>query len=285
MRRQLWLGAGLAIMITAIVTVIALLGGAWSVMAANTSSAMSGVPRLTFHEGQKLDYRIVLHIAPHGGTSATAGADLQGRLILRVLKVSSDGTAKIEIVGEGTGRIVSPVVRGGQPTDLARAPYRIVARVKSNASILGLEDDAGKPITVFALVTSLNAGAYLALIAVPTYALFGLQLPEALPRLGRQWTGYHQSEKTQFSSGSGLESLRLQPLAVTFTFVGPKQYEGRDCLVFSAGPDSPGLLREPRKFYFDHQRGQFAGVETHVKEFGPDKSDIDFTVRLVDNKQ
>jgi len=285
MSRQLWLGAGLAIMVTAIVTVIALLGGACSAMAANTSGAISGAPRLAFHQGQELGYRIVSHSAFHGATKY--GADIQGQLILRVLQISSDGTAKIEMVGEGTGRIVSPLVRGGQPTDLARTPYRIAAKVKPNGSILGLEDAAGKPTSFLALSTSFNAGACLALIAVPTYALFGLQLPEALPRLGRQWTGYHQSEKTQFSGsrfGSTLESLRLRPLAVTFTFVGPKQYEGRDCLVFSAGPHSLGLLGEPRKFYFDHQGGQLVGVEAHVKQFGPQKGDIDLTVRLVDNK-
>ena len=244
----------------------------WSLAAANVASA-AGAPHFSFREGERLTYHYSRHMLAHGGPPTVRREDVEGQVVLQVRRVSSDGTAEIEMVASGKGRVVRD-----KTTDLTGEPWAIVFDVNRNGSIAALQDVNGNAITLEAWIGAVSAGAMIERFSVAlTYALFGLQLPDKLPPAGGEWTGYHQRTVTVGQE----ESIRLEPVSVRFTFVGPRKYKGRDCLVFSTKPGAAGELHFPTVFYFDNTNGRLVASETHLKKLGASKRDVDISVVLV----
>lgn len=249
----------------------------WSAAAPPIANA-AGAPRFSFREGQELTYQMALHTFAHAGPQAGDRTDVEGKAVLEVRSVDNKGIAEIAVTASGKGKIVSRMLTGGSPPALQTERYTLVFTVKPNGSITGLRDADGNQATGIGLfgAAMTSAGAALEMCMVSGYTLFGFQLPQELPAPGKQYTGYTQEENTKFNQG-GVTSLELKPVPVKYTFVGPREYKGRDCLAFS-GKEPTGL---PEAFYFDDKNGQFVGLESHVKKAGADKTDSDISVVLV----
>ena len=255
----------------------------WSLPVASVARA-AGPPRFSFREGEKLTYHYSRHVLAHSASSRLKREDLEGQVVLQVQSVGSDGTAWIDMVASGNGREVSD-----RPKKYTRDPWRIGFDVKPNGSVVGLRDSDGNTITDNAwrdpvldasMKGVVSAGAMIEVYTVAnTYTFFGLQLPDKLPSPGGEWTGYHQSPSIDYVGQR--EVTRFQAVPVKFTFVGHRKYNGRDCLVFSPKPRTPGTRGHPTLLYFDTTNGRLLALESHLKNSGASKRDVDISAVLV----
>jgi len=239
----------------------------------------STVWRFSFRKGEKLTYKISYHTLAHAGSSAGASQDLEGQAVLNVRSVRGDGTAVIELVTSGKGRIA---MRGQTLETESAPPSHIVAFVKPDGSVSELRGLSGKQSALLRPgLGLLNAGDQGQVFVLGTYTLFGLQLPDKLPPPGGKWIA-HQKQEHNRSPELDPRRAELEPTPVEFTFVGRREYHGRACLEFSANTRFTGIPGGlPTTFYFDNAKGQLAGMELHVAKFGPEQVDVDRSAVLV----
>ena len=243
------------------------------------SEVTHGMPKFSFRVGEKLIYQISQHSLAHAGPSAGAGADLEGEAVLTVREVRSDGTFEIDLTASGKGRIMT----GKEVTELeSEPPARIMLVVSPNGSIIELQDFAGKPTTLFAVMRTveafLNASNAVLTMVASTHTLFGVQVPKDLPPPGGKWSGYYKQEYIQ---SPDLSRVQLKDVAATFTFIGRQEYKGRSCLAFSTNARFMGIPEGlPTTFYFDDAKGQLVGTKLHVAKFGAQRVDVDWSTAL-----
>ena len=219
--------------------------------------ADAGTLRFSFQAGQSLLYRFGQQDPPMEGA-----ARLSGTITLRTLAITQ-ANAKLRVTCQATGAIYS----GGRWTPLSQSPMPpIVALVKLDGTIAGLQDEQGQALTLGGLFRLMlgkdgtNAAAPGLSVSLGSYRLFGLQLPPRLPPAGQTYPGFTYSVRMHTSSTGGkiteTESLAQRP--ATFTYAGPSSVGGRKCLDFLCPLATlPGQPEgEAVRVCFDAARGQ-----------------------------
>ena len=235
--------------------------------------------RFVFVKGQKLTYEVTFHTLAHAGFSPGDQVDVYGRAVLHVMDVGPDGTARIELVTRGIGR----GVMRSQPTEgQSGSQLRLVLTVRPDGSLAQVQDAAGHTATFVTLEHTMDDAVMSVRSFVGgTYTVFGLRLPKKLPPIRGTWIGYRQFEMIMVGDEQSEPKVELRREAVTYTFVGRRQYKGRSCLVFAAKVDALAKGDAAATFYFDGAKGQLVGSEIHGKSSGPEKRDFDESAILV----
>jgi len=221
-------------------------------LVASTGIAASA-PHFVFRKGDVLTY----------GVTVRAGDQaLDGIVTLTVLEAKADGTARIELAASGTGRLTI----NGRLTPLEEARSSVVMVAKPNGTILQFLDSSGRPVSMKERRKSLFAADGLVGDKVAVMrTLFGLQLPSTSVAIGGKWTGYQQAESATSADLQHWQT-QLEPVPVTYTFAGTREYQGRSCMVitYSVPAMSPdGTMSSiPTTIFFDASRGQVVGTTT-----------------------
>jgi len=213
-----------------------------------------------------MTYTVSQKMGGAAGKSGSYSADLNGKAVLRVLSVQTDGTAKVEMTTTGTGRMA---VSGQSMPLSSKRPQHIVLVVKPNGAILQLLDAAGNK-TSFSqgMENMMDAGALAQVPIISTYALFGLYLSSKLPTPGGKWTGYHQTESAT-SPGGQTWNVQLKRTPVSFTFLGQRTFKGQSRLAFAyALPADRGGAKVgiPTTAYFDAAKGRLVALESKLSD-------------------
>ena len=247
--------------------------------------AAAGGPRFSFHKGEKLTYEMDLHTLSHGGGIPGGRQDISGEAVLRVLNVETDGTAEIELLTRGKGRVTFGT-ETIQPIEIKQGePSHIVLIVKPDGSIAQFRDTGGNPTAAVMRpgFNMLNGGDVVQAYIVGTYTLFGLLLPSRLPAREGKWTGYRKEE---FSSLPNMSHVQLKKVPATYTFTGAREYKGRNRVVISGSVPNVGMENGlPTRFYFDSAKGQLVGREARVKRFGRQQADVEWITTLIKVEQ
>ena len=241
----------------------------------------------TFRKGEKLTYAVDVRTSGSPAGKGTYKSDLSGEAIFETLRVRPDATAELRMTCSGKGKLVA----GGESLAFKDTPSKpIVLLVQSNGAITEFRDRNGRKTY---LVKEpdwglMNTGAMLETYLAGTYTMFGLQLPSKTPAAGGKWTGAH---KTEHGSGSGEDfdfskmKVELKSEPIVFSLAGTTKYHEVAYLKISSpsavGFDMPGNPRGVSgTWYFDAANGRVVGFETHLKQWGTDKVDFDYTISL-----
>ena len=240
-------------------------------------------PRFLFHQGETLTYRVHLSAKGTGGTSAYA-CDLDGQVGLTVSKIHPDGTAEVQMSTSGKGNLDY----GGESARYGEEPRpRLVLVMKPNGTIAELRDLKGAKTSLLKDMFNLfNAGAVIQAYAVGSYTMFGLQLPAKSLAPGEKWTGVH---KREHGTGAQLDlakmKVELQSESVSFTYVGPRECQGKTCVAISCSSGLKFGMRGnqtniPGTFCFDSAEGRLISFDVHLAGWGTEKLDFDYSVVL-----
>jgi hypothetical protein len=262
------------------------------------SAAVQAAPtpvRFTFRKGEKLTYAIDLHLSaraaakdtsPLSGKSAYRG-DLSGEAVLETLEVKADGTAVVKLSCSGKGKMFA----GSESIDYTDTPPQpLLMVVRPDGTLLEFRTPKGQKTGLMQAggLDLLSAGATFQMYLAGSYTVFGLQLPPKTPVPGEKWTGAHQKEEY---TGGGEDfdvskmKLELKSEPIVFNLTATTKYHDVPCLTIT----SPTAVRfdmagnphgVPGTWYFDAAQGRVVGFESHLKQWGTDKVDFDYTISL-----
>jgi len=244
----------------------------------------------TFRKGEKLTYAVDLRTSGSAPGKGTYESDLSGEAVFETLKVRPDGTAEVRMTCSGKGKMVAG---SGSLAYEETAVAPILLLVKPDGAISEFRDLNGhKTYLIKAGFDLLNAGAGLRMYLVGTYTMFGLQLPSKTPAPGGKWTGAHKAEHGS-GAGGGFDlskmKVELKSEPILFSLAGTSKYHEVACLTISSPSavrfDMPGNPHGVAgTWYFDAASGRVVGFESHLKQWGTDKVDFDYTVSLTEVK-